>query len=190
MGFREALGAVFGTTRLPKASVEKLFAISTACVTMEAELGLKASPVAGLCFKPVESAGFEATRTEIEQLLAISFAETGTKYRLQDDEFHFTWVVFEDKEFEALVASVHLVSQTLVERGFGDYLLCAIFRFANNHTVYWIYNFKQGQYYPFVPLPGNKRDSAYEFRLRSLLERELPVEKEVEKWYPLWGIPF
>ncbi|WP_428387590.1 PspA-associated protein PspAB, partial [Methanomethylovorans sp.] len=29
-----------------------------------------------------------------------------------------------------------------------------------------------------------------EFRLKSLMERELPIQKDVEKWYPLWGIPF
>ena len=57
-------------------------------------------------------------------------------------------------------------------------------------AVYWIYNFKQGTYYPFIPLSGKQRDSPFEFRLRAEMEREMPVEKNVEKWYPLWGIPF
>ena len=50
----------------------------------------------------------------------------------------------EDPDFEDLVTGLHLVSQTLIERGFGSYLLCAIFRFENEKPVYWVYNFKQG----------------------------------------------
>jgi hypothetical protein len=29
-----------------------------------------------------------------------------------------------------------------------------------------------------------------EMRLKSLIEKELPVEKNLEKWHPLWGMPF
>jgi hypothetical protein len=29
-----------------------------------------------------------------------------------------------------------------------------------------------------------------EMRLKSLIEKELPIEKNLEKWYPLWGMPF
>jgi hypothetical protein len=61
---------------------------------------------------------------------------------------------------------------------------------AGGIAVYLIYNFKQGTYYPFIPLSGRQRDSPFEFRLRAEMEKEMPVEKNVEKWYPLWGIPF
>lgn len=50
------------------------------------------------------------------------------------------------------------------------------------------FNFKQAAFYPFVP-KGKQKDSSYEFRLRSIMEKELPIEKEVERWYPLWDIP-
>ena len=109
-------------------------------------------------------------------------------------------------DFDDLVASIHLVSQTLEEHGFGEQILCAIYRFdsepeagtagsargktGGRKAVYWIYNFKQGTYYPFIPLPDKQRDSPFEFRLRADMEREMPIEKNVEKWYPLWGIPF
>jgi hypothetical protein len=56
-------------------------------------------------------------------------------------------------------------------------------------TVYWIYSFKLGSYYPFVPKSGKQRDTAMEFRLRSLMQKELPIEKDMAKWYPMWGMP-
>lgn len=205
MGFRDFVDAVLGRSRLPKAKSDKLFAISTASITLEANLGLKPSGSAGICFKPIGASAYESTRKEIQELLEYSSKETETEFRLEKDEYNFLWAIFKDPDFEDLVASIHLVSQTLEERGFGGQILCAIYRFdseqeagktgfegksGDRNSVYWIYNFKQGAYYPFIPLSNRQRDNSFEFRLRADMEMEMPIEKNVEKWYPLWGIPF
>ena len=186
MGF---LDAILGKSKLPKAKVDKLFAISTASITLDVNLGLKAVGSAGICFKAMESSRYVAARLEIEELLQYSCKETGTEYKVQKDEFNYLWVILKDPDFEDLVTNIHLVSQTLIEHGFSEQLLCAIYRFQGEGTVYWIYNYKQGAYYPFVPKGNHQRDNTLEFRLRSVMESELPIEKNVEKWYPLWGIP-
>jgi hypothetical protein len=203
MGFRDFMDAVLGRSRLPKAKSEKLFAISTSSITLEANLGLKPSGVAGICFKPIGASAYESARMEIQELLEYSSKETETRFRLEKDEYNFLWAIFNDPDFEDLVASIHLVSETLEEHGFGEQILCAIYRFdsepeagteghknENRKSIYWIYNFKLGTYYPFIPLSGKQRDNPFEFRLRTEMEREMPIEKNVEKWYPLWGIPF
>jgi hypothetical protein len=189
MAFRDAFDALLGRTRPPEAETERLFAISTAVVTLQASLDLAPAGRAALCVKPIESTRYDATMTGIRELLEISARESGSVYRLETDRYRFGWVILEDPDFEDLVTGIHLVSQALIENGFGPYLLCAVFRFDGAARVYWIFNFKQGRYYPFVPGTGTTRDGAYEFRLRALLEGELPIEKEVERWYPLWGIP-
>jgi len=186
MGFLDAL---LGKSKLPKAKVDRLFAISTAYITLEVNLGLKSDRSAGICFKPMESSRYAGARIEIEELLQYSCRETQTEYKLKKDEYNYLWVVLKDPDFEDLVTNIHLISQTLIEHGFGQQLLCAIYRFLGEGPVYWIYNFKQGTYYPFVPKGAHQRDNSLEFRLRSVIERELPIEKDVEKWYPLWGIP-
>lgn len=189
MGFREAFGALLGSTKLPAAKTDRLFAISTAAITMETGFGAKPASSAAVCFKPLESSRYTAARAEIEDLLRFSEKETGSRFRIVTDEYRFTWVIFEDPDFEDLVAGIHLVCQTFIGKGFGEYLLCAIFRFGKEKPAYWIYNFKQGAFYPFVPAAGRTRDTALEFRLKALLERELPIENDMGKWYPLWGIP-
>ncbi len=184
------LDAILGKSELPTAKLDRLFAISTASITLEANLGLSPEGAAGICFKPIESSRYESARAEIEDLLRYSAQETGTKYRIEKDEYRYLWVVLEDPDFDDLVANVHLVSQTMIEHGFGEQLLCALYRFrGRDGPVYWIYSFKGGAYYPFAPTEGQNRDNSFEFRLRSVMEPELPVEKDVEKWYPLWGIP-
>jgi hypothetical protein len=186
MGF---LDSILGKSNLPESKTEKLFAISTAAVTMDANLGLKSDGAAAICFKPMESSAYDSTRKEIEDLLKISTKETGSQYSVQKDEYNYLWVVLKDIDFDDLVTNIQMVSQTLTDEGFGTQLLCAVFRFKGTSTVYWIYNFKQGSYYPFVPIGGQKRDNALEFRLRSVMDREMPVEKDTERWYPLWGMP-
>ena len=205
MGFQDFMDAVLGRSRLPKAKSDKLFEISTACITLESKLGLKPSEFAGICFKTISTYAYESTRKEIQELLEYSSKDKDTKFRIEEDKYNFLWAIFKDSDFENIVANIYLVSQTLEERGLGERILCAIYRFENESmgmiadsevktgrikAVYWIYNFKQGNYYPFIPLSDRQRDSTFEFRLRAEMERELSIEKNMEKWYPLWEIPF
>jgi len=42
-----------------------------------------------------------------------------------------------------------------------------------------------------VPSGDKQRDNAAEMRLGVVMEGEnIPVEKSLEQWYALWGIPF
>lgn len=190
MGFRDVVNSVLGRSKVPEAKMDRLFAISTAVITLEMNLNLNPSAVAGICFKSMGMSKHENVRTEIEQLLQFSTKETGTEFSIEKDEYNFLWVILKDKDFEDLVTNIHMISQTLVEEGFGEQILCAVYRFESKGPVYWIYNFKQGTYYPFAPQGKNNRDSTMELRLNSLMEKELPIEKDVGKWYPLWSMPF
>jgi len=189
MGF---LDFILGTTKLPQPKSERLFAIATARITLEAKLGLKPAGNAAICIKPLESSTYESTRAEVEDLLKLGSRETGTAYRLESDSYGYLWVVLTDQDFEDLVSGIHMVSRSLTDSGLGQQLLCAVFPFSNNSKVYWIFSFKLGAYYPFVPAsekPGRERDSALELRLRSVMSEELPIEKNVERWYPIWEMP-
>ncbi len=184
MGFLDAL---LGKSKLPKPKPDKLFAMSTAYITLSTNLSLT-SGGAGICFKPIEASRFKRAELEIRELLQQSCKETNTQYSIEKDSYGYLWIILNDPDFEDLVSTVYLVSETLKEHDFGEQLLCAVFKFKGEKEVFWIYNFKQARYYPFVS-KGKQRDSSYEFRLRSIMERELPIEQEVERWYPLWDIP-
>ncbi|KCZ72531.1 hypothetical protein ANME2D_00960 [Candidatus Methanoperedens nitroreducens] len=181
------LDTLLGRSKLPKPKPDRLFAMSTAYITLSTNLNL-ISKGAGICFRPIEASRFRNAQIEISELLQRSCQETNTTYKMQKDSYGYLWVILNDEHFEDLVATLYLVSQTLAEHGFDEQLLCAVFKFGNESTVYWIYNYKQARFYPFVP-KGKQRDSTYEFRLRSVMDKELPIEKDVERWYPLWDIP-
>jgi hypothetical protein len=55
--------------------------------------------------------------------------------------------------------------------------------------AYVIYLFKQGTFYPFVPLAGEQRDLSAEEVLAEQLKGDLVIEKDLERRFPIWGVP-
>ena len=70
-------------------------------------------------------------------------------------------------------------------------LLAAAFKFSGGeHAVYFIYGFKRGAYWPFVPTgDGKERDNAEELELKAKLEKELPIEQDLTRWLALFDAP-
>jgi len=191
MGLLDAIRAVLGVRAEADATraadPEALFGMSTAYVTMEAELDNAPAGQAALCFAEVDSTDFAAAREEVERILDVGGAETGTRATFREDTHGYHWVVLRDDDFEDLVTSVHFAADTLVEKGFGSRLLAAVFAFErDDQYAYWVYSFRRGSFYPLAPTGGRERDSAAEFKLQSVLDGELDVEDDRAYWYPLW----
>jgi hypothetical protein len=185
------LDVLLGRKRLKDARGEKLFALPSAYVTMQTELGLKAGGSAAVCFKPLSAGEFVRAENELQELLDLAVEETGSRIRRQSDELGFEWLVVEDRDLEDLVTTVHLIGSELKARGFGSQLLAAIFRFEQKERpVYWIYGYKRGAFWPFVPAgDGHERDNAEELELKAKLEKELPVEPDLSRWFALFDAP-
>lgn len=190
MGF---LDAVLGGRKKLKgvAAQDRLFAMTTAYVTMDTSLGMKSTGTAGIVFQPLATADFEQILRDAEELLKGTAEEQGSQLTSADDEFGYRWLVLRDPDFEDLVVSLNTISTELQAGGYGDRLLCAVFPFERSgRRVHFIYNFKRGAFYPFVPAQGEQqRDSEEELRLKAQLTAELPFEAELARWFPLWQIP-
>ncbi len=188
MGFFDAL---FGGQRKLKAPApDRLFAMTTAQVTLETEAGLRHRERAGIVFQPIATGDFRAILAETEELLGGSAQETGTEVTSHDDEYGYRWLILSDPDFEDLVVSLNTVSTQLQGSGYGDRLLCAVFAFEEKgKPIYWIYNYKRGAFYPFVPTGKQARDSEREMRLKAQMGDELPLEQELGRDLPLWDIP-
>lgn len=186
MGFLDVL---FGRRRLKDARGEKLFALSSAAVTMQVELGLRPGPAAAVCFKPLSAGEFVRAENELQELLDLTSQQSGSRIRRRSDEYGYEWLIVEDKDFEDLVTTVHLVGSELKARGFGPQLLAAVFPFEGAKRVYWIYGYKRGAFWPFVPKEERERDNAEELELKAKLEKELPVEQDLSRWFALFDAP-
>jgi hypothetical protein len=188
LGFLDAL--IGGRRKLKGPAPDRLFAMVTAQVGLETELGLKHRDVAAIVFQPLATGDFQQIVSDTEELLRSAATDTGTKIDTAEDEFGYRWIVLRDRDFEDLVTALNVVSTELQGGGYGDRLLCAVFAFEEKgKPLYFIYNFKRGAFYPFVPTGEKSRDTERELRLKAQVGSELPVEQELERWFPLWEIP-
>jgi hypothetical protein len=142
----------------------------------------------------------------------------------QDDTYGYRWMILSSPEgkpsVEDLAVGINAVSGAIETSGHGDRLLCAVFAFVDHpgtggasqtaqqgspggrgSRVYFIYNYKRGYWYPFVPAGSGggagsgadgsdqQRSTERELQIKAQMGSELPIEPEIERWFPLWGIP-
>ncbi len=189
MGFLDVLT---GRRKLAQPAPDRLFAISTAYVTMQTSLGMVSRASAAIVFQPLATADFESIVRDMEEVVRATAGDSGTTVTSEDDSYRYRWLILRGGEFDDLVVGINAVGSALEAGGYGDRVLCAVFAFEDSHkrSVYWIYNYKRGSFYPFAPAGGaEQRDNERELVLKAQLGRELPVEQELERWFPLWGIP-
>jgi hypothetical protein len=194
MGLRDILT---GRHQVKGPAPDRLFAISTAYITLQSEHQIDPAGSAAIVFQSLATSEFETTMREMEEVVKATGGETGTQVKTQDDSYGYRWMVLEDPEVEDLAVGINAVSSSIETAGHGERLLCAVFAFkdANKRRIYFIYNYKRGFWYPFVPdsdpthPTANERDNERELRLKAQMSGELPMEPELERWFPLWGIP-
>jgi hypothetical protein len=190
MGFLDSLFG--GGKKLKGPAPDRIFAMVTAQITLETSLNLKHKNAAGIVFQPLATGDFQQIVRDTEELLRSAAEDTGTQVETVEDSHGYRWVVLRDQDFDDLVQAINVVSTELTAGGYGDRLLAAVFAFQDERgkDVFFIYNFKRGKYYPFVPAPGEQaRSNEREFQLKAQLENELPMEPELERWFPLWDVP-
>ena len=189
MGFLDSI--LGGRKKLANADADRLFAMSTAQVTLEISLGMKSRGVAAIVFQQIASADFKQILDDSSELIKSAAGDTGTQLATDDDEFGYRWMIFRDEDFDDLVTAVNTVASELQAGGYGDRVLAAVFAWqdSSGQAVDFIYNFKRGRFYPFVPKGNKQRDNEYELRLKAQIENDLPIEPELDRWFPLWDAP-
>jgi len=196
------LDALTGRHQVKGPAKDRLFAITTAYITLQSEHGIAPAGTAAIVFQALSTSDFESTIKDMEEVVTATGGESGTRVATQDDSYGYRWMVLRNPagapSVEDLAVGINAVSSSIETAGYGERLLCAVFAFADGHgqPVYFIYNYKRGSWYPFVPAPGSRggsdggeRSTERELQLKAQIGSELPMEPELERWFPLWGIP-
>lgn len=190
------LDVLTGKRRLAKPAPDRLFAMTTAYVTMETGLEVSTRGAAAIVFQSLATADFTQIVRDMVQVVRATASDSATKVETSEDSYGYSWLILQGESFDDLVVGINAVSTAIGGGGYGERLLCAVFAFqdSKHRPLYWIYNFKRGAFYPFVPSGGGAggervRDNERELVLKAQLGSELPVEPELSRWFPLWGIP-
>ncbi|HEY2767207.1 MAG TPA: hypothetical protein VGI76_03065 [Solirubrobacteraceae bacterium] len=209
------LDALTGRHKVKGPAPDRLFAIATAYVTLQSEHQVEPAGAAAIVFQRLETSDFESTIHEMEEVVKATGGESATQVAIQDDDYGYRWMVMRNPpgapSVEDLAVAINAVSSSIETAGYGERLLCAVFAFADHRAgassapVYFIYNYKRGFWYPFVPAGASaatsstggyhagaqngERSTERELQIKAQMSSELPIEPEIERWFPLWGIP-
>ncbi len=209
MGLRDILT---GRHEVKGPAPDRLFAITTAYVTLQAEHQIDPVGTAAIVFQALATSEFEATLRDMEEVVTATGGDSGTTVSTVDDSYGYRWMILRSPEgapsVEDLAVGINAVSGAIETAGHGERLLCAVFAFVDHSgpagkapsRIYFIYNYKRGYWYPFVPLEGGagagdgadaaqQRSVERELQIKAQMASELPMEPELERWFPLWGIP-
>ena len=184
--------AITGRRKVKAPAPDRLFAITTAQVTLSSEHGIAPGGSAAIVFQPLDTGGFEQIASDMEAVLRSAGEETGSTIETHADNMGYRWMIVHDDDVDDLAVGINAVSDQLELDGYGDRLLCAVFAFKDSAgaKIYFIYNYKRGSWYPFVPGAGaHERATERELRLKAVLAADLPIEPELDRWFPLWDIP-
>ncbi|HXG07200.1 MAG TPA: hypothetical protein VNI77_07745 [Nitrososphaera sp.] len=178
---------------------EALFSLSSSYITLETNLGLVSTGRCSLGIKSVSGGQFFQMKSEVKSFLDTVGSEFDLIYSMTEDSYGYLWITFEAKRVEDLLAGVTAVGDTIQEKGFGNHILAAVFEFQSRRDdegdsrspyIYLIYSYKRNKFYPFVPEGNRKnRNSEREMQVMATVANEMPFEKDMTLWYPLWDLP-
>jgi hypothetical protein len=184
------LGKLLGRSTPPEPTLDQLFALTDAALTLEAALDLRPTGLGTVAYRAAEGRASSDVTTDAEALVE---SGGGPDVERSVDEFGFTWLLLrhDPADTPGLVTDLHAVNSDLVAAGFGPTLLCSLVALDDGagHRVGLVYLYKRGTFYPFAPTGAQTRDTAYELQVRAAVGSDLPVEPDVSRWFPVWGAP-
>ncbi|WP_329158321.1 hypothetical protein OHA63_21615 [Streptomyces anulatus] len=192
------LDAILGRSKPVRPDLDQLFAVPSAALTLQAAAGFTPTGLGSVCFAGVEGGGFARLQEDVRELLDADTERGGIPVEFSRDAYGYTWLLARHPadDSAALVNDLHAVNTLLQDGGFGPHLLCSLIGFragegAESRSLALVYLYKRGTLYPFAPLPGDaeKRDNQLELQVRGVLGDDLRVEKDLSRWFPVWGAP-
>jgi hypothetical protein len=191
------LDRVLGRSTPPAPSLDALFALPGAALTLESALGLAPTGLGSVSFRAAEGGASASTVDEVVALLSASAGGAGAAaaapVERSVDPFGYTWLLLrrDASDVAGLVTDLHAVNATLQDNGFGPALLASLVGFADpsGRRLGLVYLYKRATFYPFAPTGERQRDSTFELEVRSALGADLPVEADLSRWFPVWGAP-
>ena len=90
MGFFDV---ITGKRKLAGPAPDRLFAMSTAYVTLDTGLGITSRGGAAIVFQPLATADFESIIRDMEEVVRGTAADSGAAVTSADDDYGYRWLV-------------------------------------------------------------------------------------------------
>ena len=106
---------ISGKRKLKQPAPDRLFAMSTAYVTLQSEHQIEPAGTAAIVFQALATSEFEATLREMEEVVKATGGESGTTVSTQDDSYGYRWMILRNPpgapSVEDLAVGINAVSR-------------------------------------------------------------------------------
>ncbi|MCY1154902.1 MAG: hypothetical protein MOP49_213 [Nitrososphaera sp.] len=170
-----------------------------ATITTHSGIGVTPAMRRPIAPSPVTRRYFREMEQEVKRFLDAMEREESSAVDLHYDtitDYHgYLWIILYGKRIEDLLAGLTAVGDMVIERGFSNQILAAVFQFYNerdnNQSSFLVYDYKWNKFYPFVPVSHKRktRNTTEEMRIMEIMANEMPFEKDKDLWRPLWNLP-
>jgi hypothetical protein len=187
--------------RTPKHSTwpEAMDAMGRNAERMEQQLDTFTTGEMGVLVRPTEDQSHTQTKAELERALT-GMDRTKHHFDVTVDEMGHGWVILKGERLQDLALGAAQMGDVFAAAGLGDRVVAAVFPFRwhdatnqRDRPIYWLYQPRIRGFTPFVPegdLSNERRDHDLEVRMEAAIRRELPTERQMAEWFPIWGMPF
>jgi hypothetical protein len=173
--------------------------LSSAYISLGIRLGLKNTGRCGICVEMINGVELDKLKLDIKNLLDTT-KETAfdLSYSIHvENNRGYAWIMIDASRIEDSVACIIAVGEIMEQKSFLQQYVSAVFEFSKDGTeyqpYYLIYNYKLDKFYPFVPIVSrrNARNKEEEIKImKAVKDERLPFEEDIEKWRPIWHLPF
>ena len=173
---------------------DRLFALTTAYITLETEHNITTRGEAAIVFQPVDTADFDEDRHGDGGARARHRrGDRARRSTRRDDTFGYRWMILRDPDVEDLVVGDQRGQRRARRRRLRRPHARGGLRLQGRARPPAVPHL-QLQARHLVPVRARRgasrqRDAERELQLKAILDPELPVEPELERWFPMWGIP-
>jgi hypothetical protein len=178
---------------------DRIFSLSSSHITLDMKIGLVTTGRCALVIKTNGGQYFREMEQEVKRFLDAMEREESSSVDLHHDiiiDYHgYLWIVLYGKKIEDLLVGLTAVGDLVIERGFSNQILAAVFQFYNerdsNQSSFLVYDYKSNKFYPFVPVNHKRktRNATEEMKIMETIDDEMSFEKDKELWHPLWNLP-
>ena len=198
MGLRDILT---GRHEVKGPAPDRLFAISTAYVTLASEHQIEPAGTAAIVFQALATSEFEATLKEMEEVVTATGGESGDdrlhagrQLRLPLDDPAAIRAALPAWKTSPLASTRCRARSRRPGTASGCCAPCSPSPDAPKRRVDLLHLQLQARL--LVPVRARaarrrarQRSTERELQLKAQMASELPIEPELERWFPLWGIP-
>lgn len=174
------------------AIIDKLDLLALAAVVLETAGGLCPLGTGAICYRERDDLGFQPVERSARTLLEPQGAGRAST-QTHGDDYGYKWLVARrgPDVYPSLVSDLQAASKAFADSGFGAQLLCAMTFFEREETtpVALVYLYKRGTFYPFAPQTEHTRNNRLELAIKNALDGRIPIEPELERWFPIWDVP-